>query len=843
MMKLNTCLVPIMALASMAASAAEPVNPGGDYQSVLADAARAASDAVNVAQGRPITADSVMDKHRSPSLAVDGDISGESRWVSAAKPGPHWLEVDLQASRTIKGAHLYSGWQGSAALRKFELQAWYGKGWSTIPGSRRTDNAECDLALAFDAPVTTTKVRLWIADDGAARVAELLIWDDAGHGVPALGAGIKPLYKNHPVLVNQIGYNLEWPKRFTAPLLEKGAFTISAVGSDDVLFTGEVLHGIGDFTAFRPAASGRDYIITVSGGDLHPGRSDPFAVAPFLLQNSCFAPALQFWNDDRAVTGTVPMAFGAAPWRDGPYYGFDVPSLVMLYLAAPDYFINLPPEMDWAKDRAKVTDPAFALKRPMSGKGIWDCDENSLEVTRRYYAELDAPRGERVPDLIQCIHWGVGWWLLKPVSDDYADDPAGRRIHPETIANFAYFLYAYPWMERYFSEKFYRSVLDFTLAQWKQAGLFEVNTAIGTFKGRNCPGYSILPNLMMHEVARRAKLANADDFFRAATAQATWVVQDLDFNDPRTTKGQRMSEHKLMMGLTTLLRDYPDRAPQGLQQKIEQWAQIMIARSQNMWDFRKYDADHWALPKQAPGNPSLAGSAGWNEPGNLAGFPALAFAVADLLPDPGQAQRLREIGVGQFDALFGRNPVGAASPAYPREFQGVERGWPRHFPAGYGAELEKVRGALNSSASNEHYPFNPRAAFRHPEGWTAFNSAFNVGLAVAARSSTSIEVTSVETGKAVTSLMPDRRYRIILRAPFGSTGRVVELSIRGKEQRISLGLPVVDAARCEAATEVVIAQDGYCGPGRLVFQPGEKVVLSYGYGFLRQSLAVTVEKQ
>ena len=805
---------------------------------MLADAARAASDAVNVAQGRPITADSIKDKDHSPSLAVDGDIAGSSRWVSAAKPGPHWLELDLQAPRTIKGAHLYSGWQGSAALRNFELQAWDGKAWSMIPGTQRTGNTECDLVLKFDAPVTTAKVRLWISDDGAARVAELLLWDDTGHGIPALGAGIKPLYTTHPVMVNQIGYNQEWPKRFTAPLLEKGTFTITAVGSDEVLYTGEVLHGLGDFTAFRPAVPGRDYVITVSGGDLQPGRSDPFAVAPFVLQNACFTPALQFWNDDRAVTGTVPMAFGAAPWRDGPYYGFDVPSLVMLYLAAPDYFTNLPPEMDWARDRAKVTDPAFVLKRPMSGKGIWDCDENSLEITRRYYTELDAPVGDRVPDLIQCIHWGAGWWLLKPESDDYADDPAGRRIHPETIANFAYFLYAYPWMRQYITEKFYRSVLDLTVAQWKQARLFVVDTTIGTFKGRNCPGYGILPNLMMYEVAKREKLANADDYFKAASAQATWVVKDLDFNDPRTTKGQRMSEHKLMMGLVTFLKEYPDRGPEGLRQKIEQWAQIMIDRSQNMWDFRKYDAEHWALPKQAPGNPSLAGSAGWNEPGNIAGFPALAFAVADLLTDQAQSQRLREIGAGQFDALFGRNPVSAASPAYPREFQGIERGWPRHFPAGFGAELEKVRGALNSSASNEHYPFNPRAAFRHPEGWTAFNSAFNVGLAVTTQSSTTIAVMNTETGKTVTSLIPGQRYRIVLRTPLGASGRLAELSVRSTKQQTALELPVVDVARCEASVEVVVAQDGQIGPGRLVFQSGEMVTLSYGHGFLRRSLTV-----
>jgi hypothetical protein len=818
---------------------------------------RAADVAVNAAKDRAVTTDSVKSERYSGGNAVDGDAADGSRWVSANVAGPHWLAIDLGSARTLMGAHLYAGEQNTTAPRNFEFQSWDGQQWVTIPGSKRKGYFESELAIAFDKPVTTGKLRLWIEqapdpetegfwyqDHLTARVNEVLLWEGTGQGMPPLGTGLRPqAFKEHPVFVNQIGYNLDRPKRFTAPLLDQGTFTISMVGSDEVLYAGAVRNGLGDFSDFRPEHYYREFIVTVRGGSLAPGRSDPFSIAPFLMQRSCLLPALQFWIDDRAVTGSVPMAFGACPWRDGPYYNFDTQSLVMMYLANPSFFEHAPVEMDWARDRERILDPGFVLERPRDGNGIWDCDENALEIARKYYAELDAPIGRRVPDIIQCIHWGVGWWRLKPASSDYAADPAGHRVHPETISSFSFFLYAYPFMKRYFTERYYRDIRDFAIAQWKSSGLFEVNTTIGTFKGRDCPGYSILPNLLMHEVARRDGLREAEAFLTAAQAQADWVVKDLDFNDPRVTKGQRMSEHKLMMGLVTFLRLHPDRAPAGLREKLGEWARIMIGRSQNMWDFRRYDDRNWALPLQAEGNPLLAGSAGWNEPGNLAGFPALAFSVADLLEDQDQARRLREIGAGQFDAVFGRNPVGSASPwRMPSDYPGVERGWPRHFRAGFGAELETVRGALNSSASTEQYPFNPVPAFRHPEGWSAFNSAFNVALAVSCQSESSVELLDARTRMPVEVVRYGQPLEIRLRAPLGPGGLAVPLrwETDGGGQGTVVLRPLASKP-WEALTTVSVMESGEPGQDRLVVPRGGRLTISHGFGFMRRSASCPVE--
>jgi hypothetical protein len=111
--------------------------------------------------------------------------------------------------------------------------------------------------------------------------------------------------------------------------------------------------------------------------------------------------------------------------------------------------------------------------------------------------------------------------------------------------------------------------------------------------------------------------------------------------------------------------------------------------------------------------------------------------VARLTGDKKRAQRLRVIATAHFDALFGRNPLGAhAAFRGPQDFYGVERGWPKKFTDDTCARLELVRGTLSSTAASEHYPNNPDGPYRHPEGWTAFNAAFNVGLAYACRDAT-----------------------------------------------------------------------------------------------------------
>jgi hypothetical protein len=382
--------------------------------------------------------------------------------------------------------------------------------------------------------------------------------------------------------------------------------------------------------------------------------------------------------------------------------------------------------MNWEQDIGRALAPGFPYDP--------DASEDSLNLLRRMYEELDGPVGDGVPDIIQLIHWGAAWWYLKPESKDYAG--TDYRLHPETLSTFAAFLYAHPWMEEWIAPRFRDRISQFAFENWEPHGLLTVRTNIGTFKGRYPPGWSVLPNLMMHEVAKREARPDADRYLDAAVAQVDWMIEHLDLAAPLVTKGQRMSEHKTLNGLAVLALHYPDRAPARLQPFIRQWADIAIARSENLWDYRRYDLDqNWSLPRSMPGH--TGGGSSWNDPGNLAGFPALAWNAVAILGydqmDRARSVRLHQIAVAQWDILFGRNPLGCHSAwRGGLDWVGVERGWPvKYRPVC--AYLETVRGTFCSSPATEHFPFNPAGQFRHPEGWTAFNAAFNVSLAESVR--------------------------------------------------------------------------------------------------------------
>ena len=392
----------------------------------------------------------------------------------------------------------------------------------------------------------------------------------------------------------------------------------------------------------------------------------------------------------------------------------------------------MPVQMDWRRDKARVlaADFKFDARNPNS--------EGVMEAVRRYYTELEPPR-PGAPDVVQLIHWGLGYYLFHPATRDPSDDPLPQQIHSQTVEQFAYLLYAWPELKRWLPQSFYDRCQEFALAHWKTAGLLEVDPlwdaqsyltpeqitganptggSLHPYKGRHAPGHSIQPNLMMYEVARRAGRTDAGVYLAAAKAQTQWLIEHMDWNDPRTTKGQRMSEFKTITSLAWFLERYPDQAPARLRGKITAWARVMIQRSENLWDFRRYDLDkHWTIPKL-------------NETGNLVAFAASALAAAPVIEDAAMRRRLREIAYAQVDNVFGRNPRLAAAPHHPEKgFPLVKRGWPKGQPDNTCARLETTRGSLSASPGSEMYPFNPGGEFRHPEGWVNYNAAWNVALA------------------------------------------------------------------------------------------------------------------
>ncbi|WP_316837310.1 hypothetical protein [Pedobacter nutrimenti] len=536
------------------------------------------------------------------------------------------------------------------------------------------------------------------------------------------------------ISVNQSGYNIGWTKRFTAPLIADGTlFRITESGKTKVLFTGKISGHIGDFSDFNPSVTGVEYVISVTR-NIQFIQSFPFSIGKFWMERSLTQPAVDFMIDDRSVIGTHPSAWGGAPWRDGTAYSYEVPSMVLQYLANPEFYEQAPRQIDYNSDKNRIL--ASDFKYIMAPEG-----SHALQTARDYYTKIDAPIGSKVPDIINNIHWGIGFYLLNPVTQDPSGGDEGRRLHPQTLEQFAYFLYGYPYYKQYFTESYYKQVKKFVLDQWAYTGLLGVFSSIGSAKGREAPGHSIMPNLFMYEVAQRDGDANAQKYFDAAFRQTKWVIDSLDFNRPENTKGQRMSEHVLIPALVYFLKQYPDKSPKGLKQKIEKWVDIAISRSENLWDFRRYNMqDLWTVP-------------GFSETGNIAGFPSVALSASIAIDDETKKARLLQLSAAAVDDLFGRNPQNSCAAFHQKKgFSGLEKGWPKSYMDDVCARLELVRGTFSSISTTEMYPYNPNGKFGWLEGWTAFNSAWNKSLAYIHFYDTQFQVKNRPSGKSYLQL-------------------------------------------------------------------------------------------
>jgi len=328
-------------------------------------------------------------------------------------------------------------------------------------------------------------------------------------------------------------------------------------------------------------------------------------------------------------------------------------------------------------------------------------------------------------------------YLVNPKTQDIMGDPAKLRIHQQTVEQMAYVIWAWPALKQWLPQAFHDKVRDFVFTNWSPSlkisrwwdsktyltpeDLTEKNPMGGLlhpYKGRHAPGHSIVPNLLLHEVAKREGRTDAAIYLEAAVKQAEWCVKNLDWNDPRTTKGHRMSEHRTIPNLVWLLQKYPDQAPAGLKEKINEWVDVALSRSENLWDYRRYDLEnHWSIPKL-------------NDVGNLLALPAIAMAASWEVEDPAKKARLEEISIAAIDHVFGRNPRLAAAPANPEMgFPEIERGWPKHHPENKCARLETCRGSISSAPGTEMYPFNPEGAYRHAEGWVNYGAAWCMSLA------------------------------------------------------------------------------------------------------------------
>ncbi len=167
----------------------------------------------------------------------------------------------------------------------------------------------------------------------------------AGHPTTATGCGWTPSTGTgapQPVVINQTGYDLGGPKRFTAPNALDGEPFEVVDASDAVVYEGSVHGQVGDFSDFDPAATG-PYRILVHGvaGE---GDSYEFGIGANWTERVSYDNAIAFMSDARCffgdltgkpLNGTHAHCMRGLGWRDSHQMSFELSSLVDLYMANP----------------------------------------------------------------------------------------------------------------------------------------------------------------------------------------------------------------------------------------------------------------------------------------------------------------------------------------------------------------------------------------------------------------------------------------------------------------------------------------------------------------------------
>jgi hypothetical protein len=750
----------------------------------------------NLAGGKTVTVDSGT----NPASVTDGSKLTTNNWASAATSSPHWLEINLGATYNVSRVLIWTTTRISTTV--YTIQTWNGSSWVNVSGlsASNATEATAQVFMGFNDfnSVATSRVRVNFTTGGQIKVNEVGVYEA----------------NPQPVFVNQSGYNLNKSKRFTAPNADSAAtFAIRKVGQTSPVFSGNVVNQIGDFTSFNPSDTG-EYVITVNG-TAGEGQSVPFSIGHNWIERVSYGRAVDFmvdsrcWNGNSGSRGTTEAGCGTGvAWRDSHQFAFEIPTLLAQFYSNPSAYSRMP-------------------------------------ATATYnFAGADLPAG--TPEIVRLIYWAVDVYIT-PRPGLTGD--AGRVNHTLLKEQLAYFLYAYPDLQTWIPQSVYNQVRDYTFAYWGDtdksrwnwydvthtANLFQTYTQIGSGKGAFPPGHSIVPNLMMYEVAKREGRSDFQSYFDAAYNNTEWLIANLDWSNPATTKGQRMSEHVTMEALAYFQKEYPTLAPPGLYAKIESWADTMISRSNNLWDFRKYSATTWIIPS-------------FNEPGNVAGFPAAAFAAVSVLTDATRKTNLRRIAMSQIDHVFGRNPAGRhfshEAGNANAGFEGVEFGWFGEYNGGAGA-LNSVRGVLDGSLKEASYPYNPNANPGYIEGWVNFNTAWNASLAYMAYDDTEVKAYNSGFTGEISSLTPGTTFGVQLKAPLNfnystvETGTIQISTSRGDKLTVTAN---ETSANGTAFRATVTSASGAVNSSDNVLQlaNGDTVTLSYGYGTFQRKDTLTV---
>ena len=115
------------------------------------------------------------------AFATDGVVGNMNSWRSQ-DAWNQWVEVHFPIPVTIASAHVYSGIDDrpDRVIPRFQIEYPDGEDWITVPGSEvgssQEPNTSSEVAVTFDAPVTSDVFRLFAPGQGARRLKELALF-------------------------------------------------------------------------------------------------------------------------------------------------------------------------------------------------------------------------------------------------------------------------------------------------------------------------------------------------------------------------------------------------------------------------------------------------------------------------------------------------------------------------------------------------------------------------------------------------------------------------------------------------------------------------------------------
>ncbi|WP_097125815.1 cellulase N-terminal Ig-like domain-containing protein [Spirosoma fluviale] len=472
-------------------------------------------------------------------------------------------------------------------------------------------------------------------------------------------------------LVNQAGYNRGEAKRFVCYEAPDGSpFQLIRQSDKAIVFNGKIMNRAGDFSSFNPKDARVEYVVTLKGRK----PSVPFRIADHLIEGISSKLAYDFFVDVRGsedpVHSNEAKVYGGGPSRDQGSYGLETTFETLFYASNPALFERWTTELG-DKKTADLIDLIL-----WHGEFAYHHVDYNGPVANRH-----GTLGYEGQPRMNYDYWNT--------LDQLAAVCAGYHSFLKPyLPRQTYLNYRNECRKRWQAYDRHKVVRHWTQStKWVDEGFQEFNEMGNAF------GQSVFSNLFMYLAEKEDADGQPDQYLRWAQESAEDIIKNWDFNNPRHMWWIRNAEHITPQALAFFLLVAPDKAPEGTREKLMAWRDHMKQKTANFWQYRVHSETEWAHPrtKELGGAPALGGS---------------MFAVAHLLGD----RELRNIGWSQVNFVFGLNPIGAhlsnKSPerlAINGYWAGVENGWPRAHPNGYGM-LGKVRGTLDGTPLDAQFP-------------------------------------------------------------------------------------------------------------------------------------------